>query len=207
LYKSAKPNTRLEKTIMEMTGEYRIAAPREKVWAALNNPEILREAIPGCEELKSLSPTELEAAAKTKIGPVSARFKGKVVLSNLNPPESYTLTGEGTGGAAGFAKGEAQVTLVAEGSETILRYAVKASVGGKLAQVGQRLVDGAARKMADEFFDRFAALAGGKVEPAAPEAAPAPPVPAQDAQFEPLHWVPMAMIGGGIMFMLLLLLL
>ncbi len=192
---------------MEMTGEYRIAAPREKVWAALNNPEILREAIPGCEELKSLSPTELEAAAKTKIGPVSARFKGKVVLSNLNPPESYTLTGEGTGGAAGFAKGEAQVTLVAEGSETILRYAVKASVGGKLAQVGQRLVDGAARKMADEFFDRFAALAGGKVEPAAPEAAPAPPVPAQDAQFEPLHWVPMAMIGGGIMFMLLLLLL
>lgn len=192
---------------MEMTGEYRIAAPREKVWAALNNPEILREAIPGCEELKSLSPTELEAAAKTKIGPVSARFKGKVVLSNLNPPESYTLTGEGTGGAAGFAKGEAQVTLVAEGGETILRYAVKASVGGKLAQVGQRLVDGAARKMADEFFDRFAALAGGKVEPAAPEAAPAPPVPAQDAQFEPLHWVPMAMIGGGIMFMLLLLLL
>lgn len=192
---------------MEMTGEYRIAAPREKVWAALNNPEILREAIPGCEELKSLSPTELEAAAKTKIGPVSARFKGKVVLSNLNPPESYTLTGEGTGGAAGFAKGEAQVTLVAEGSETILRYAVKASVGGKLAQVGQRLIDGAARKMADEFFDRFAALAGGKVEPAAPEAAPAPPVPAQDAQFEPLHWVPMAMIGGGIMFMLLLLLL
>lgn len=192
---------------MEMTGEYRIAAPREKVWAALNNPEILREAIPGCEELKSLSPTELEAAAKTKIGPVSARFKGKVVLSNLNPPESYTLTGEGTGGAAGFAKGEAQVTLVAEGNQTILRYAVKASVGGKLAQVGQRLVDGAARKMADEFFDRFAALAGGKVEPAAPEAAPAPPVPAQDAQFEPLHWVPMAMIGGGIMFMLLLLLL
>ena len=192
---------------MEMTGEYRIAAPREQVWAALNKPEILREAIPGCEELKSLSPTELEAAAKAKIGPVSARFKGKVVLSNLNPPESYTLTGEGTGGAAGFAKGEAQVTLVAEGSETILRYAVKASVGGKLAQVGQRLVDGAARKMADEFFDRFAALAGGKVEPAAPEAAPAPPVPAQDAQFEPLHWVPMAMIGGGIMFMLLLLLL
>lgn len=192
---------------MEMTGEYRIAAPREQVWAALNNPEILREAIPGCEELKSLSSTELEAAAKAKIGPVSARFKGKVVLSNLNPPESYTLTGEGTGGAAGFAKGEAQVTLVPEGNQTILRYAVKASVGGKLAQVGQRLVDGAARKMADEFFDRFAALAGGKVEPAVPEAAPAPPVPAQDAQFEPLHWVPMAIIGGGILFVLLLLLL
>ena len=161
---------------MEMTGEYRIAAPREKVWAALNNPEILREAIPGCEELKSLSPTELEAAAKTKIGPVSARFKGKVVLSNLNPPESYTLTGEGTGGAAGFAKGEAQVTLVAEGSETILRYAVKASVGGKLAQLGSRLIDGFARKMADDFFERFqqtvegpAGTADGTAEGAEPK--------------------------------------
>jgi carbon monoxide dehydrogenase subunit G len=195
---------------MEMTGEYRIAAPREQVWAALNNPEILREAIPGCEELKAHSATELEAAAKAKIGPVSARFKGKVILSNLNPPESYTLTGEGTGGAAGFAKGEAQVTLVPDGSETILRYAVKASVGGKLAQVGQRLIDGAARKMADEFFDRFASLAGGKVEVEVetadtPSPSPALGTPTQ-AGFEPAPWVPLAVIGGTILFMLVLLL-
>ena len=191
---------------MEMTGEYRIAAPREQVWAALNNPEILREAIPGCEELNAHSPTELEAAAKAKIGPVSARFKGKVILSNLNPPESYTLTGEGTGGAAGFAKGEAEVTLVPDGNETILRYAVKASVGGKLAQVGQRLIDGAARKMADEFFDRFATLAGGKVEPepaASAEPASVPPAP---TGFEPVPWAPLAVIAGGILFMLVLLL-
>jgi len=206
LYKPANLNTRLEKTTMEMTGEYRIAAPREQVWAALNNPEILRDAIPGCEELKSLSPTELEAAAKAKIGPVSARFKGKVVLSNLNPPESYTLTGEGTGGAAGFAKGEAQVTLLPDGSETILRYAVKASVGGKLAQVGQRLIDGAARKMADEFFDRFAALAGGKVGETTPEIPQAGPAAPQGRSFEPASWVPFAIIGGGILFLLVLLL-
>ncbi len=193
---------------MDMNGEYRIAASRERVWQALNDPDILRQSIPGCEELTSLSPTELEAAAKAKIGPVSARFKGKVTLSNLNPPESYTLSGEGTGGAAGFAKGEAQVTLVEDGTTTILRYAVKASVGGKLAQVGQRLVDGAARKMADEFFDRFAELAGGSIAPEQPEApatsAAAPTRPAPS--FEPGTWVPFAIIGGGIFFMLLVLL-
>lgn len=193
---------------MDMNGEYRIAASRERVWQALNDPDILRQSIPGCEELTSLSPTELEAAAKAKIGPVSARFKGKVTLSNLNPPESYTLSGEGTGGAAGFAKGEAQVTLVEDGTTTILRYAVKASVGGKLAQVGQRLVDGAARKMADEFFDRFAELAGGSISPEQSEApatsAAAPTRPAPS--FEPGTWVPFAIIGGGIFFMLLVLL-
>src|SRR5262245_62406851 len=112
---------------MDMTGEYKIAAPRERVWAALNDPEILRQAIPGCEELNKLSDTEMEAVAKAKIGPVSARFKGKVVLSDLNPPEGYTLTGEGSGGAAGFAKGEARVTLVEDGGGGILRYGVKAT--------------------------------------------------------------------------------
>ena len=148
---------------MDMNGEYRIAASREQVWEALNNPDVLRRAIPGCEEMNKLSDTELEAAARAKIGPVSARFKGKVKLSNLNPPESYTLSGEGSGGAAGFAKGEAQVFLVADGVNTILRYTVKASIGGKLAQIGQRLVDGAAKKMADEFFSKFSELAGGKL--------------------------------------------
>jgi carbon monoxide dehydrogenase subunit G len=206
MYKASPEPIASRKTLMEMTGEYRIAAPREQVWAALNNPDILREAIPGCEELKAHSPTELEAAAKAKIGPVSARFKGKVVLSNLNPPESYTLTGEGTGGAAGFAKGEAQVTLVPDGGETVLRYAVKASVGGKLAQVGQRLIDGAARKMADEFFDRFASLAGGKVEPEAIDTPSAAPVTQSQSGFEPAPWVPLAVVGGAILFMLVLLL-
>jgi carbon monoxide dehydrogenase subunit G len=193
---------------MDMNGEYRIAASRERVWQALNDPDILRQSIPGCEELTSLSATELEAAAKAKIGPVSARFKGKVTLSNLNPPESYTLSGEGTGGAAGFAKGEAQVTLVEDGTTTILRYAVKASVGGKLAQVGQRLVDGAARKMADEFFNRFAELAGGSVAHEQPETpATSAATPSQPATaFEPATWVPFAIIGGGILFMLLVLL-
>jgi carbon monoxide dehydrogenase subunit G len=132
---------------MDMTGEYKIAAPRERVWAALNDPDILRQAIPGCEELNKLSDTELEGAARAKIGPVSARFKGKVTLSELNPPESYVLTGEGSGGAAGFAKGEAKVVLTADGDATTLRYTVKATIGGKPAQLGQRLIDGAAKKI------------------------------------------------------------
>lgn len=199
---------------MDMNGEYRIAAPRERVWEALNDPEVLRQAIPGCEELNKISDTELEATAKAKVGPVSARFKGKVMLTNLNPPESYTLTGEGTGGAAGFAKGEATVTLVEDGKATILKYTVKASIGGKLAQVGQRLVDGAAKKMADDFFDRFSELAGGKLEPVQPENRESKggplPVPANDNlgknAFEPPTWLPMAIIGGAILFLIAILL-
>jgi carbon monoxide dehydrogenase subunit G len=204
---------------MDMNGEYRIAASRERVWEALNDPEILRQAIPGCEELTKISDTELEAAAKAKVGPVSARFKGKVTLSNLNPPESYTLSGEGTGGAAGFAKGEATVTLVEDGEATILKYTVKASIGGKLAQVGQRLVDGAAKKMADDFFDRFSELAGGKLELAPPETVQPEnreskggplPAPANDNlgknSFEPPTWIPIAIIGGAILFLIAILL-
>lgn len=192
---------------MDMSGEYRIAAPRARVWAALNDPDTLRQAIPGCEELNKLSETELEAVARAKIGPVSARFKGKVTLSELKPPESYTLTGEGSGGAAGFAKGQAQVSLVADGDETILHYTVKASIGGKLAQLGQRLVDGAAKKMADEFFENFAALAGGKV----PAATAAPTMqPANDNRinrlYEPPTWLPGAIIGGAILILLFVLL-
>jgi uncharacterized protein len=190
---------------MDMTGEYKIAAPRERVWAALNDPDILRQAIPGCEELNKLSDTELEGAARAKIGPVSARFKGKVTLSELNPPESYVLTGEGSGGAAGFAKGEAKVVLTPEGDATILRYTVKATIGGKLAQLGQRLVDGAAKKMADEFFDKFADLAGGKVAPPAALKAAEPvrtPAPANDNRlnslFDPPAWLPIAIIAAAI---------
>ena len=196
---------------MDMTGEYKIAAPRERVWEALNNPNVLRQAIPGCEELNKLSDTELEASAKAKIGPVSARFKGKVTLSDLNPPESYTLTGEGSGGAAGFAKGEAKVHLSEDGTATVLRYTVKATIGGKLAQLGQRLVDGAAKKMADDFFDKFADLAGGKVAPPAVEAKATPtPPPANDNRgtsvFEPPAWLPaviiaLAIIGVVVVFL------
>ena len=190
---------------MDMTGEYRIAAPRERVWAALNNPDILRQAIPGCEELNKLSDTELEGAARAKIGPVSARFKGKVTLSELNPPESYVLTGEGSGGAAGFAKGEAKVVLTADGDATTLRYTVKATIGGKLAQLGQRLVDGAAKKMADEFFDKFSDLAGGKVAPPTevkPVQQKPAPAPANDNRlnslFDPPAWLPIAIIAAAI---------
>ena len=142
---------------MDMTGEYRIPAPRQRVWEALNDPQVLKAAIPGCEELKK-SPTELEAKVTAKVGPVSAKFGGEVTLSDLNPPESYTISGQGKGGAAGFAKGGATVMLAEDGADTILRYTAKAEVGGKLAQIGSRLIQGTARKMADEFFGKFSRI-------------------------------------------------
>lgn len=146
---------------MDMTGTYRIPAPRETVWAALNDPDVLRACIPGCESLEMTSPTEMTATVTTKIGPVKARFTGKVTLSNVNPPEGYTISGEGNGGAAGFAKGGADVRLTEEGTDTVLTYEAHAQVGGKLAQMGARLVDGVARKMADQFFADFARRVGG----------------------------------------------
>ncbi|RVT87003.1 carbon monoxide dehydrogenase [Rhodobacteraceae bacterium CCMM004] len=146
---------------MEMSGTRTIAADRETVWRHLNDAETLRACIPGCEELTGNPEDGFEAVVKQKVGPVRATFKGGVALSNVNPPESYTISGEGKGGVAGFAKGAADVTLaeVAEGTE--LGYAVDAKVGGKLAQLGSRLIDGFARKMADEFFDRFKARVEG----------------------------------------------
>ena len=158
---------------MEMTGEYRIAAPREKVWAALNDPEILKASIPGCQELEKRSDTEMSAKVVSKIGPVKATFLGEVTLTNINPPSSYTISGEGKGGVAGFAKGGADVALVEDGADTILRYTAKAQVGGKLAQLGARLIDATAKQMADQFFGAFAARVGGA--PAA--AAASVPVP------------------------------
>jgi uncharacterized protein len=142
---------------MDMTGERRINAPRQKVWEGLNDPEILKQAIPGCQEIEKLSDTEFTAKVRAKVGPVSANFAGKVTLSDLDPPSGYTISGEGTGGVAGFAKGGAKIRLDEEGGETVLRYEVQAQVGGKLAQIGSRLIDGTARKMADDFFNRFAA--------------------------------------------------
>lgn len=140
---------------MDLRGEYRIPVPQEQVWNALNDPEVLRQSIPGCESLDKIEETVYRAIALVKVGPVKARFTGSIELSDLNPPHSYTITGQGKGGAAGFAKGEAKVTLVADGNETILTYTVKATIGGKLAQVGQRLINITARKMADDFFTNF----------------------------------------------------
>jgi carbon monoxide dehydrogenase subunit G len=152
---------------MEMSGEYRIAAPRATVWAALNDPEILKASIPGCQELVKSSDTEMAAKVVTKIGPVKATFNGEVTLTNINPPSGYTITGEGKGGVAGFAKGGADVSLTEDGDGTILRYTAKAQVGGKLAQLGARLIDATAKQMADEFFGAFAARVGAAGVPAA----------------------------------------
>ena len=142
---------------MEMQGERRIPAPRQVVWERLNDPETLKLCIPGCESVEKVSDTEFTAKVRAKVGPVSARFSGKVTLSDLDPPSGYTISGEGTGGVAGFAKGSARIALEEEGGETIMRYGAQAQVGGKLAQIGSRLVDGTAKKLADQFFDRFAA--------------------------------------------------
>ncbi|APZ55290.1 CoxG family protein [Salipiger abyssi] len=141
---------------MDLNGEYRIPAPRETVWEMLNDPDVLRDCIPGCQELEGSPEEGFAATVKLKIGPVSATFKGAVTLSNITPPERYTITGEGKGGVAGFASGGADVYLSEEGDETILRYEVTAKVGGKLAQLGSRLIKSTSEKLATQFFDCFA---------------------------------------------------
>ena len=160
---------------MDMTGEYRIPAPREQVWAALNDPATLKASLPGCQSrladnfrltVDAYPGQEFAATVVAKVGPVQAKFNGNVTLSNLNPPESYTISGEGKGGAVGFAKGGADVRLLEEGEVTVLTYTAKADVGGKLAQLGSRLIDGTAKKMADEFFNNFSQQVAGP-EPAA----------------------------------------
>jgi hypothetical protein len=157
---------------MEMSGEYRIRAPRDKVWAALNDAAVLKESIPGCQELTKVSDTEMTAVVQAKVGMVRARFEGSVTLSNLNPPESYTITGEGKGGVAGFASGGADVSLVEEGpNETLLKYTAKGQVGGKLAQIGARLIDATAKQMADQFFAKFVEKVGAAEAAAGPEGA------------------------------------
>jgi carbon monoxide dehydrogenase subunit G len=140
---------------MTMTGEIRLAASREAVWAKLNDPAVLKACIPGCEELEKTDDQGFRAVAKMKVGPVSARFKGKVTLSDLDPPNGYKISGEGEGGVVGFAKGGAKVDLVDENGGTLLNYHVEAQIGGKLAQLGQRLINGTAKKLADEFFANF----------------------------------------------------
>ncbi|NVO55871.1 carbon monoxide dehydrogenase subunit G [Rhodobacteraceae bacterium B1Z28] len=140
---------------MELSDEIRITAPRDVVYRALNDPEILRECIPGCEELTQNSAQELEAKVVLKVGPVKARFAGEVTLDTSNAPNGFSLTGEGKGGAAGFAKGGAEVTLTEDGAETVLAYTAKVDVGGKIAQLGSRLIAGTAKKLSGKFFTRF----------------------------------------------------
>lgn len=146
---------------MDMNGSQRIEAPREKVYAALNDVEVLRQCIPGCESIEKTSDNEMNAKVTLRVGPVKASFTGKVLLSDLDPPNGYTITGEGAGGMAGFAKGSAAVKLEADGDATILHYTVKADVGGKLAQLGGRLIDATATKLAGEFFEKFGSIVGG----------------------------------------------
>ena len=179
---------------MKLTGERLIAAPRADVWAALNDAEVLKASIPGCTEMAKTAEDAFEATVTQKVGPVKATFKGSVTLSDIVEAERYTITGEGKGGAAGFAKGGANITLEdadppegATGPATLLRYEADAKVGGKLAQLGSRLIDGYARKTADEFFDRFAETISGPApaaDPAPTEAAPAPE-PTAPAALEP----------------------
>ena len=173
---------------MDMTGERRISAPRQVVWDGLNDTAVLQASIPGCKSLEKLSDTDLKAVASIKIGPIAASFTGKVQLLDLDPPNSYRIAGEGQGGVAGFANGGAKVTLTDDGAGTLLRYEVKAQVGGKIAQLGARLIDATAKQMADQFFDRFSAQVTPAATPIAADVEIAsgatsmpPPIPAPQA--------------------------
>jgi carbon monoxide dehydrogenase subunit G len=193
---------------MEFTGRYLIAAAPQRVWEGLNDPAILKTCIPGCEQLDKTSPTDFVATARLKIGPLSALFKGKVTLSDLDPPKRCRLTGEGQGGVAGFAKGGAEVVLSPEGEGTVLTYNASASVGGKLAQIGQRLIDGAAKQIADDFFKRFAAALEGPTLAPDPEVEQAstmhqgPPVANERPGLPWMIWVA-GLIAGIVILMLL----
>ena len=145
---------------MEFTGRYVIPAAPADVWRALNDPAVLKACIQGCERMEKTDPSHFEAAVTLKIGPVKATFKGKVAMEDMDPPHRCMLKGEGSGGVAGFAKGEAEIVLTPEGGGTALAYTAKASIGGKLAQIGQRLIDGAAKQIADDFFAKFANVVG-----------------------------------------------
>jgi hypothetical protein len=172
---------------MQMSGEYRIEASRDAVWAALNDPQVLKQAIPGCQEIDKISDTEFAAQVKVKVGPVSAKFDGKVTFTDLDPPNGYTISGQGKGGPAGFAKGGAKVRLEADGAATILHYEVNAQVGGKLAQIGSRLIDATAKKMAGDFFAAFAEVVGGGAPEETVEETAPPPAPPTGVR--PLYWV------------------
>ena len=198
---------------MDMTGEFRIPAPRQRVWEGLNDPQILKECIPGCQTIEKVSDTEFAAKVLAQVGPVKANFAGKVTLSDLDPPQSYTIAGEGSGGVAGFAKGSAKVNLAEDGGATLLHYTVQAHVGGKLAQIGSRLIDSVARKMAENFFTRFGAAVASEQPAKASETVPGaaatgPEVAAtetavkpKDVRLPPVLWVTgLAAVIGGILY-------
>jgi carbon monoxide dehydrogenase subunit G len=173
---------------MELIGEQTLPLPRERVWAALNDPEILRASVPGCESFERVEDDHYKVVMAASVGPIKARFNGKLTLTDLRAPESYSLTFEGSGGAAGFGKGGAHVDLTTEGAGTRLAYRAHAQVGGRLAQVGARLIDGVARKMAEDFFGRFTAAVTGReqsteaaTDAAGPVEAPVEPPQAQAA--------------------------
>lgn len=171
---------------MELNDEKRIPAKQDAVWRALNDPEVLKRCIPGCESVEKRSDTEMTARVTVAVGPVKAKFTGEVTLSDIDAPNGYTISGKGSGGVAGFGKGSAVVKLRTEGNDTVLSYSASASVGGKLAQIGQRLIDSTAKKLAEEFFTNFVAdmnPGGATAQPSAsassaPAPAPAPSAPA-----------------------------
>ena len=186
---------------MDLTQTRTIGAAPAAVWAALNDPQVLKACIPGCETLERVTDTEWRSVVATRIGPVQARFNGKILLADVSPPVGYTLKFEGQGGAAGFANGEARVTLAPDGTGTTLTYTASARVGGKIAQLGSRLVDGAAAKLADDFFTRFAERLA---PPPAELATPAPVAGTAYARPPRAPWVRTAAIVGIVIVLVLL---
>ncbi len=184
---------------MEMHGEQLVTADRNRTWAALNDPEVLKSCIPGCESITAISDGKYEVLMTARVGPVAAKFKGKLALSDVNPPESYSIHFEGQGGAAGFGKGSAKVKLADEGPHTRLSYDVTANVGGKLAQIGSRLVDGAAKKLAADFFDKFNEVVGRPAE--RPPASPDGGSPAAQPR---VRWGSALLIAGAVVLVIVL---
>jgi len=182
---------------MEMTSTRIVNAPPDEVWAALNDPAVLKDAIPGCETLERTTDTDWKVVVAAKVGPVAARFNGRIMLLDLAPPSAYTMKFEGQGGAAGFANGEAKVSLAPSGAgATALTYTAKAQVGGKIAQLGSRLIDGAAAKMADDFFARFAErVAPGAPAPAVAEAVTEVAAPATRSANPVLRYIALAALA------------
>ena len=181
---------------MELKGEFRIPASRAVVWAGLNDLDVLKKCIPGCQEIEKASDTEFTAKVVLKVGPVKAPFKGKVTLSDLDPPNGYKIVGEGQGAAAGFARGEATVRLAEDGGATVLSYEAHATVGGKLAQIGQRLLDATAHKLAGEFFGKFSEVVAAPAEAAAEEVAEAAAAAAAAAEPAPGGISPWLWVAG-----------
>lgn len=173
---------------MEFTGCYPIPAAPQQVWDALNDPAVLKACVPGCQSLIRTEDHRFDAVATLRIGPVKANFKAIIRQSELDPPRRCILKGEGQGGVAGFARGEAEVTLAGEGDATMLSYVARGNIGGKLAQVGQRLIDSAAKQIADDFFGRFAAQIAALpavIEEESAAASVPPPFAEEKAQFQP----------------------